>query len=322
MRVADAGAGGGAESCWDVYGNQLHLIGFEPDAEECKRLNRLAKKNTPAKRKEEYYPIALYRDKGVYTLHISQNKVASSLFPINQDFVSRFPHDSPGAIVGSAQIKTTDIDSFLKENEIGHLDFMKVDVEGAELALFEGAKNLLSESLLGLSVEVFFHPYHTGRPLFGDIDRYLRQFGFILFDLQPEKWVRKTLATKDSKGWYGAGQLIWAQALYFLDLPARMAAPGYIPVEADRLRVLKLSSLAEVFGFPDFAIEVLQAGRNKGLLRDKETGRMVNLVSVLEGNGAHFKYTSLVKAVARKLLPLVVRRRLKIWLKRFLMEVI
>lgn len=316
MRIADVGVRGGPEPCWDIYGNQLHLIGFEPDVEECKRLNRLAKNKPPLGRKEEYYSIALYRDKGTYTLHISKNKEASSLFQTNRDFVSRFPHESPGAIIASAQVQTTDIDAFLKENGIDYVDFMKIDVEGAELAVLEGAGNLLSESLLGLSIEVFFQPYHIGRPLFGDIDKYLRGLGFMFFDFPyEERWRRKTLADNDPITWYGTGQLIWAQALYFYDFPTRMKKGADCGLRRiDRLKVLKSASLAEVFGFPDFAVELLQNAKSIGLLNEEEVRLMVGLLPPLLKPG-NVRYIRAFKQVARRFIPSFWRRGLRRLLK-------
>ena len=41
--VADAGVSGGKEPHWNIYGNQLQFIGFDPDETECNKLNREAK---------------------------------------------------------------------------------------------------------------------------------------------------------------------------------------------------------------------------------------------------------------------------------------
>jgi FkbM family methyltransferase len=312
MRIVDAGARGGSEPHWDIYGDQVHLIGFEPDAKECVRLNQSAK----LWRRESYYPIALYRNKGTHTLYITQNPLASSLLKPNPDFVDRFPQSALGAVVATTQIQTTDIDSFMEENNLDYVDFMKIDVEGAELALLEGASRLLSDSLLGLSIEVFFQPYRIGEPLFADVDQYLRRFGFVLFDLVPERWRRKTLATKNPMSWYGAGQLVWAQALYLRDLAAEMMSASYKPINNARIKVLKLASLAEVFDVPDFAIELLENGCNKGLLSHEETALMINLMkrTYTEKSKAQYGlrggYISLIGACVR----------FKRWLKELLSE--
>jgi len=54
--VVDVGARSGAPGYWEAnYRNQIKTIGFEPDIEECARLNKIF-----AKDKHIYYPIFLF----------------------------------------------------------------------------------------------------------------------------------------------------------------------------------------------------------------------------------------------------------------------
>ena len=93
------------------------------------------------------------------------------------------------------------------------------------LASVTGARRAVDRSLLGLSVEVWFQPTHHGRPLFADVDAYLRRNGFALFDLRElNRWRRKTDGGPDWTTWVGSGQLTFANALYFRDLPAAVMA--------------------------------------------------------------------------------------------------
>jgi FkbM family methyltransferase len=255
FHVIDAGAQGGFEARWNAYGNQIELIGFEADADECKRLNA---RRSVRGRKESFYPMALYRNKGTKTLYLTKNGVASSFLPTNLNFVSRFPHAEPGTVVGSVEVQTTDLDSFVKESGLSYVDFIKVDVEGAELAVLEGARRLLSESILGLSIEIFFQPYRVGQPTFAEIDGYLKQFNFSLFNLEPERWVRKTLASHEQNTWYRSGQMMWAQAIYFKDIVPELSMDTAAITGDTRMKALKLATLAEVFGFPDYSIEIVK----------------------------------------------------------------
>lgn len=313
MRIFDIGARGGFEPHWNNYGNQIELIGFEPDPDECEQMNQAAK--NAALRREYYYPTALYRDKSIQTLYVTKNLVASSLLKTNQEWVNRFPHSDPGTVVATTQIQTTDIDSFIEENGLEYVDFMKIDVEGAELEVFAGANKTLSDSLLGISVEVFFHPYHIGRPLFTDIDQNLRKFGFVLFDfLNLEKWCRKTLATSDPISWYGNGQLIWAQALYLRDLVAEMKSSQSKITQKDKIKLLKLASLAELFNVSDYAIELLETGNNMGILDEKETEEMVHITKNKKELNEECQQKStihLFKQTAKTFVPSLLRRKLR-----------
>jgi len=53
------------------------------------------------------------------------------------------PSHTDCQIVAQEKVPITTLDAFLVEHGIGRVDVMKVDVEGAELLVFQGAKNLL-----------------------------------------------------------------------------------------------------------------------------------------------------------------------------------
>src|SRR5262249_20522180 len=146
------------------------------------------------------------------------------------------------------------IDCFLDEHRLGYLGFMKLDVEGAELVALEGGRNALRHSLLGVSIEVWFQLDHIGRPLFPDIDGYLREFGYALFDIRDlVRWRRKTQGANEFRRWVNGGQLMYANALYLRDIPGAMIAGDYKPHDHSRVQLLKLASLAELFACNDFA---------------------------------------------------------------------
>ena len=54
-----------------------------------------------------------------------------------------------------------------------------MDVEGAELLVFRGGERALKHVRL-IHVEVSFRPSHIGKPLYWEIDAFLRQRGFKL----------------------------------------------------------------------------------------------------------------------------------------------
>jgi FkbM family methyltransferase len=46
-------------------------------------------------------------------------------------------------VVGQENVRITTLDVFMKEHNVSRVDVMKVDIEGAELMMFRGARNLL-----------------------------------------------------------------------------------------------------------------------------------------------------------------------------------
>jgi hypothetical protein len=58
----------------------------------------------------------------------------------------------------------------------GGMDLLKIDVQGAERLVFDGAATRLDECLV-VWTEVEMVPLYQGQPLFGDIDARLRSHG-------------------------------------------------------------------------------------------------------------------------------------------------
>lgn len=51
-----------------------------------------------------------------------------------------------GTMIGHEEVKTIRLDDYIENAGIDHVDFMKIDIEGAELLALRGAENLLSQS--------------------------------------------------------------------------------------------------------------------------------------------------------------------------------
>lgn len=324
LKVVDVGARYGADAVWEIYGDQIEVIGFEPDQSACEALG-LSAGNTSwlgRRRREIYYPVALYRHQGVGKLHVTRKAECSSLFCPNRELLDRFHKASRMDIVARLDVKMADLDSFATDLDIGHVDFMKLDAQGAELAVLEGATSLLSNSVLGLSVEVAFLPIYVNQPLFSAVDTFLRDHGFVLFDLEISRWRRKTLGREFTGR---SGQVAWAQALYFRDLPAELRHDS-VTSRYDSVDVLKLASLAEVFHLPDFALECLNAANDSGVLSNHEHRRYAELFRETgvcrdhEERRRSVDVLAFMKAVGRRCVPRRVRHKLKMALMRLLLE--
>jgi FkbM family methyltransferase len=76
------------------------------------------------------------------------------------------------------QVQTDRIDDYCDRHLLNHIDLLKIDVEGAELMVLEGAKNMLTEKAIKfIQVEYAEHIQVTGRT-FADIVSYLESFGY------------------------------------------------------------------------------------------------------------------------------------------------
>jgi FkbM family methyltransferase len=285
MSVVDVGARGGFETFWSFYKDQVKLIGFEPDVEECNRLNKQA-----SSAKNRYFPFALAESKDKKIFYIAAYIWSSGFYKANMKFMHRFPDEANLKVVKAIEIDTVDLDSFSRENNLTPIEFIKLDVEGGELSVLKGSEKLLRRSVIGLSIEVAFCRYRENLPFFSDIDLYLRSLGFELFDLSlrrhrknalPEpKWLDQDI------GWTKRGQLIWGQALYLRDAVAELDPDCTRKLEDawTDAKILKLASLFEIFNLHDCAIELLQVAQQKELINTWNVDELINhLVPDKEG---------------------------------------
>jgi len=262
LTVVDVGAREGFEAHWSLFDDQVNLIGFEPDSEECNRLNAQVHDS-----KKCFHPVALYRNKGTYPFYITNFPASSGLYPGDMNIVERFPDDVNLKIKAVAELETTDFDSFSDQANLNNVDFMKLDTEGAEFDILEGAINSIRKSVMGISCEALFAPWHKGQKLFSDIDILLRAAGFHLYDMSTYRHSRKSLPAKVQLGMVSNyGQLIWCQALYCRDAVHEINNGIMMECGWDQHKILKLCSIFEIFNLPDCAIELLQFSKKKGII--------------------------------------------------------
>lgn len=140
------------------------VVGFEPVQAECDKLNRRGFKN------RTYLPYFI-GDGTERTFYLTNFSATSSLYEPDAALLSRFNNlEELTRVVERIPVKTTRLDDI---PEIGNIDLLKIDTQGAELDAFRGAPRLLAEMLV-VFTEVEFVPMYKGQPLFADVDAAMR----------------------------------------------------------------------------------------------------------------------------------------------------
>jgi len=248
--LIDVGARGGIDTKWYLLdeGN-LRILGFEADPQECERLNRQTGDN------HTYFPIALFNRAGAIEINIAQSPATSSIYLPNLSLMDRFPNSDDLKVVKLNRVRCNTLDRVLELYNIRDADFLKVDTQGSEFQILEGARCTLKNFIFGVEVEVEFSQLYKNQPLFSDVDIYLRDLGFSLFDINLSRLKRKKYGNVYSKG-----QVLWAHALYFKDfLLNKNINSNYLNFE----KVIKAIAIAELYGFSDFALELLDFYYNR-----------------------------------------------------------
>lgn len=237
---------------WSLLAPNLIIYGFDADADACDQANA-ALETRGIDWTEKHLPLALASDVGESTLYVTGHPACSSLYPPDESYTSRFSgFEHSMKLDFTMEIETTTIDEFCHQ-EGAEIDFLQVDVQGADLDVLKGAIAALERNILGVLVEVEFIPLYSNQPLFTDIDLFMRGNGFTLFDLITDNyWCRCTRSCSPLRSASRAGQLTWADACYLRDAIQTTASPVQDPA-----RILKLACLADILEFPDYALELL-----------------------------------------------------------------
>ena len=282
--VVDVGARKGFEKHWNHYGDQINLIGFEPNKESYKECVE-EKSNTQT----TYYPYALDISAGERDLYVTANISGCSLLKPNKNTIEKFGMEDHLTIMSIDKVQTIDLDTFTEQNNIENIDFIKLDTEGTELNILKGSKNILKKSVLGLSIEVKFIKVNDDQPLFFEIDKYLRSLGFELYDLDINRSTRKTLAPYASVN-LDIGQVLLAQALYLRDTATQLEVSRSHLRFWNKSKILKMTSIQELFNLPDCSIELIQKYESLGIFNNIQAKEWSNLlVPQLEGEEVSYE---------------------------------
>ena len=124
------------------------------------------------------------KDHNLY-LCTKESGMTSLLKPDNNALSFFNGFDKFGEVIKTEKIKTKTLDNL--EN-IGSIDFLKIDAQGSELNIISnGTKSL--KNCLGLQLEVSYFCLYENQPSFGEIDVYLRGQGYIPHQfLKVKRW--------------------------------------------------------------------------------------------------------------------------------------
>lgn len=87
----------------------------------------------------------------------------------------------------SSRLKCIKLDTFAKREKLEFIDFLKIDVEGAEMKVLKGAKHLLKEQ----KIKTMLLELNKNNQVFGtnnlEIINYLRRFGYKIYQIKKGK---------------------------------------------------------------------------------------------------------------------------------------
>jgi hypothetical protein len=131
-----------------------------------------------------------------------------------------------GAVQSIEDVQTTRLDDI---QDVKNPDFLKMDIQGAELEVIKNGNNKLRDCL-AIQLEVSYFNLYEGQPSFGEVDIYLRKLGFVrhLF-LDVKRWsIAPTIFNNNFR--VPGNQLLESDIIYVKD-PLNIASMNEIQLK-------------------------------------------------------------------------------------------
>jgi len=223
------------------------IIAFEVDPELCRDLNKKAPSG------QEFYPVALGRTHETRPFFQTTHPMCSSLYRPNERLLDRYYNMESAHLENVVSIETESLDNFDSEHGIKDVDFIKIDIQGAELEVFQGGVNTLNDVAVIVS-EVEFIPHYIDQPLFGDVCKFLMEKGFMFHKFlgMGGRALRPIVMNNDRNS---ASQHIWTDAMFIRDILRLSDLPAN--------KLVKMGILSYLYKSPDLAFACFRAADEK-----------------------------------------------------------
>lgn len=190
-----------------VDARRARITGFEPDPVEREKLARQL--GAP----HRFLPHFVGQGRPG-TFHETNWSLTGSLYEPNTPLLQKFQNLAELVTpVARHPVATARLDDVA---EIGDVDLIKIDVQGAELDVFRHGPRVLSTTLM-IQTEVEFLELYKGQPMFADVDAFLRGNGFQFhsFAGMTGRAFKPLIANGDVNKPFR--QILWADAVYVRD---------------------------------------------------------------------------------------------------------
>ena len=100
--------------------------------------------------------------------------MCSSLYKPDGEVLDRYNNMEVARVKTVSSVNTTSLDHFTSGHDLDFVDFIKIDIQGAELDVFQGGTSTL-QNVLAIVTEAGFIEHYVDQPLFEDVCSFLSQ---------------------------------------------------------------------------------------------------------------------------------------------------
>jgi len=242
INFIDIGARGGSSEELSSLIENINYIGFDADKEEIDKLKNKKSiyKNT------KYISCFVGGERETINFNVYKKLEASSVYFYNDEFVKWF-QKTDDYVEKKIKVESDTLDNLIKED----IDILKLDTQGNEYEILQGAKKSLNKTLI-VETETSFYQIYSGQKLASDIMNLMNSNGFEILYLN-----RVFSSSKNFNG-LSRGQITFGEILF-----------GLSREKALRLvteKKLKYCILLINYGHIDFAFDIFKNSKD---LKDK-----------------------------------------------------
>jgi FkbM family methyltransferase len=277
----DIGARGGAKSDLEDIDGLVDFVGFEPDEEAYRKLLQSPKKGWKS---ETYINSAIGGETGSFKLYITSQPGCSSKLRPRPDQAKIFGRSDYYNVEQTIEVNCDTLDSLVRKGTIPSPHAIKIDIQGMELEVFQGAKHTIQSSSLLVRSEVNFRGMYEDMPHFSELEMCLRKYNFeVLGFVERHDWRRDTHVKypriADTPTPYSRGQLIHGDVVF-------AKSPEYVADHSSSPEALiRLALLLSCYGYFDTAWAAAELTKKQyGISRSRDIVKLVESWSKSRSN--------------------------------------
>lgn len=191
--IVDVGSSGEPQSLFNAISKQTVLVGFEPDdREQSKRFGEKFKRVI-------FVPKVVIPDDNAEDVEfvLTKSPYCSSLLEPDLKALENFSFSPLFIPERRVKLPATSMNRVVAEKHLSHLDWIKVDAQGADLQIIKGIGRSTFENILAIEVEPGLIDAYKGEDLFPEVHMFMLKAGFWLADLHCQAYPRISAANLD-----------------------------------------------------------------------------------------------------------------------------
>ena len=203
--VVDAGARNGFQLIPQLH-HHIKLFAFEPDTRSYSSLHERFR-NSQQFRSAQCFLLALSDENGTTTLYGTIHPSISSLMKADKNLFAACTQRMADAktwlegldVVEQHEVQQATLQSWSEEQQLQHIDFLKLDTQGSELKILKGAQQLLGQIKIGVVFTEFsMVSFYENQVCFSELDQRMKARDYQLIDIRAYPEITNRLHNSNS----------------------------------------------------------------------------------------------------------------------------